>query len=58
MSFSAPEEDEEAPALEIGEDDAAVDLGIHTLDAPPPSPVEQQVDLTLSEDAGTLVLKQ
>ena len=58
VSFSAPEEDEEAPALEIGEDDAAVDLGIHTLDAPPPSPVEQQVDLTLSEDAGTLVLKQ
>jgi hypothetical protein len=44
--------------LEIGDDDAAVDLGIHTLDAPPSSPVEQQVDLTLSEDAGTLVLKQ
>lgn len=62
VTFSAPaeEEEEEAPALEIGEDAADLDLGIAALDAPAPpsSPVEQQVDVTVPEDSGTLVLKE
>lgn len=61
VSFSAPpEDDEEAPALEIGDDAVDLDLGVSTLDmpAPPSSPVEEQVDVTVGDDAGTLVLKE
>jgi hypothetical protein len=61
VTFSAPEDEEdEAPALEIGADAVDVDLGVAALDtpAPPSSPVEQQVDVTVSEESGTLVLKE
>jgi hypothetical protein len=60
VTFSTAEEEDGAPALEIGEDAADVDLGVNTLDtpAPPPQPVEEEeVNVTVSEDSGTLVLK-
>lgn len=60
VTFSAPpeEDDEEAPVLEIGDDAVDLDLGVATLDAPPSSPVEQQVEVTATEESGTLVLKE
>jgi len=60
FSADADSDDDEAPALEIGEDAGDIDLGVSALEVrpPPPSPTGERVDVTVSEDSGTLVLKE
>lgn len=52
-------DEEEPPAIEIGDDTGSVDLGIESLEVPAPAPpAEESVELSVGDDASTLVLKE